>query len=100
MRLCMLPIEHEDSLLDFYCSQHSVVCCRSCTTINNQTYIDIFPIEVASRNIKDSAVLQDALGDTDNVLKTLTYLMANRNKNKKRCEDCESIILTQLQKVK
>ncbi|CAC5384850.1 unnamed protein product [Mytilus coruscus] len=91
---------HEDSLLDFYCSQHSVACCRSCIPINHQTCKDVLPIEVASRNIKDSAVLKDTLGDTDNVLKTLTDLMENRDKNIKKFKDCESVILTQVRKVK
>ncbi|XP_063397721.1 E3 ubiquitin-protein ligase TRIM71-like [Mytilus trossulus] len=91
---------HEDSLLDFFCSQHGVACCRSCIPINHQTCKDVLPIEVASRNIKDSKVLQDAFGDTDNVLKTLTYLMENRNKNIKKLQECETVIVTQLQKVK
>ncbi|CAC5366305.1 unnamed protein product [Mytilus coruscus] len=91
---------HEDSLLDFYCSQHSVACCRSCIPVNHQTCRDVLPIEIASRNIKDSTVPEDTLRDTDNVLKTLTYLMENRNKNIKKFEECETVILTQLQKVK
>lgn len=91
---------HKESLLDFYCPQHSVACCRSCIPLNHQTCKDVLPIEVASRYIKDSAILQDTLGDIDNVLKSLTNLMENRDKNIKKFEDCESGILTQVRKVK
>ncbi|XP_052073569.1 uncharacterized protein LOC127711530 [Mytilus californianus] len=91
---------HKDSLLDFYCSQHSVACCRSCIPLNHQTCKDVLPIEVASRNIKDSAILQDTLGDVDNVLKSLIYLMENRDNNIKKFVDSEPVILTQVKKVK
>ncbi|CAC5366304.1 unnamed protein product [Mytilus coruscus] len=91
---------HEESLLDFYCSHHSVTCCRSCIPLNHQTCKEVLPIEVASRNIKDSTLLQDTLGDMDNVLKILTYLLENRDHNIKKFEDCEPVILKQVRKVK
>ncbi|XP_063397659.1 uncharacterized protein LOC134681960 [Mytilus trossulus] len=91
---------HPDDLLDFFCTQHDVVCCRSCMPLKHQSCQNVFPLEHVSKNVRNSAVLNDTLDAMDSASKTLTGLMDGTNNNIKKIEDDEQAILRELKTVK
>ncbi|VDI56698.1 Hypothetical predicted protein [Mytilus galloprovincialis] len=91
---------HADGLLDFFCTQHDVVCCRSCMPLKHQSCKNVFPLEHVSKDVRNSAVLNDTLDAMDNASKTLTGLMDGTNNNIKKLEDDEQAILRELKTVK
>ncbi|CAG2226552.1 unnamed protein product [Mytilus edulis] len=91
---------HPDGLLDFFCTQHEVVCCRSCMPLKHQSCQNVFPLEHVSKNVRNSAVLNDTLDAMDSASKTLTGLMDGTNNNIKKLEDDEQTILRELKNVK
>ncbi|CAC5389165.1 unnamed protein product [Mytilus coruscus] len=91
---------HADGLLDFFCTQHDVECCRSCIPLKHQSCTNVFPLENVSKNVRNSAVLKDTLDAMDSASKTLTGLMDDTNNNIKILEDDEPAILRELKTVK
>ncbi|VDI12129.1 tripartite motif-containing protein 33 [Mytilus galloprovincialis] len=87
---------HPDIPLDFYCTHHDVVCCRACIPSDHQSCKDVLPLEVASKHIKSSSLLEDTLKEWQNIGKTLDYLKQDRKNNVDELEKVESSILVDI----
>ncbi|XP_052080156.1 uncharacterized protein LOC127718220 [Mytilus californianus] len=88
--------DHPDMSLEFYCSNHESLCCRTCSVNTHRTCGKILPIDVAARGIKTSVMLNDVSADLSALLKTAKQLEEDRAKNK---NNAGKAIATTLQKM-
>ncbi|CAG2252369.1 unnamed protein product [Mytilus edulis] len=70
--------------LEFYCSNHESLCCRTCSVNTHRTCGKILPIDVAARGIKSSVMLYDVTTNLKGLLKTAEKLVEDRTKNKEK----------------
>ena len=54
---------HTDIQIDYFCSQHDVVCCRACLWDSHRSCESVLPLDVASKDVKNSSLLPDTLRD-------------------------------------
>ncbi|XP_071179137.1 E3 ubiquitin-protein ligase TRIM71-like [Mytilus edulis] len=91
---------HLDIPLDFYCTQHDIVCCRACIPSSHQSCKEVHPLEIASKHIKKSSLFEDTLKEWQNIGKTLDNLKQDRKNNVDEMEKVESAILVEISKWK
>jgi hypothetical protein len=92
---------HTDVRIDYFCSQHDVVCCGACIPDSHsscKTYI--IPLDLASKDVKISSLLSDTLKELDNMTETLATMVANRDDNQKLLEQKRSSIIKHIGTVK
>ncbi|CAG2206096.1 unnamed protein product [Mytilus edulis] len=92
-RICS---DHPDMSLEFYCSNHESLCCRTCSVNTHRTCGKILPIDVAARGIKTSVMLNDVTADLKALLKTAELLREDRVQNKENIGKAKA---TTLQKI-
>ena len=51
--------KHPSFLMDIFCSQHDVTCCRSCMSEDHRSCDKVMPLEMASNNAKTSSLFHD-----------------------------------------
>jgi hypothetical protein len=44
--------KHPDFIMDFFCNQHHVICCRKCMSEDHRSCDKVMPLEMASNNAK------------------------------------------------
>ena len=92
---------HTDFQIDYFCTQHDVVCCGACIPDSHsfcKTYI--IPLALASKDVKNSSLLSDILKELDNMTETLATMVANRDDNRKLLEQKRSSIIKHIGTVK
>ncbi|CAC5377883.1 unnamed protein product [Mytilus coruscus] len=92
--------DHPDMVLEFYCSNHESLCCRTCSVNTHRTCGKILPIDVAAREIKSSVMLNDVTADLKNLLNTADQLVEDRAKNKENIEKTKATTLQNIVKFK
>ncbi|CAC5377167.1 unnamed protein product [Mytilus coruscus] len=92
--------DHPDMGLEFYCSNHESLCCRTCSVNTHRTCGKILPIDVAARGIKSSVMLNDVTEDLNVLLKTAEQLREDRAKNKKNIGKAKVTTLQEIAKFK
>ena len=50
---------HPDFIMDFFCNQHHVICCRNCMSEDHRSCDKVMPLEIASNNAKTSPLFHD-----------------------------------------
>ncbi|CAC5377884.1 unnamed protein product [Mytilus coruscus] len=92
--------DHPDMGLEFYCSNHESLCCRTCSVNTHRTCDKILPIDVAARGIKSSVMSNDVTADLKALLKTAEQLEENRTKNKENIRKAKVTTLQKIAKIK
>ncbi|VDI25106.1 Hypothetical predicted protein [Mytilus galloprovincialis] len=92
--------DHPDMSLEFYCSNHESLCCRTCSVNTHRTCGKILPIDVAARGIKSSVMLNDVIEDLKGLLKTAEQLVEDRAKNKENIGKAKATTLQTIVKFK
>ncbi|XP_071150435.1 uncharacterized protein [Mytilus edulis] len=92
--------DHPDMILEFYCSNHEILCCRSCSVNTHRTCGKILPINVAARGIKTSVMLNDVTADLNGLLKTAQQLVEDRTTNKENIRKAKATTLQNIVKFK
>ena len=92
---------HTDVTVDYFCSQHDVVCCGACIPDSHSSCKTfIIPLYLASKGVKNSSLLSDTLTELDNMTETLATMVANRDDNRKLLEQKRSSIIKHIGTVK
>jgi hypothetical protein len=74
---------HRDVQVDYFCSQHDVLCCRACIPDSHRSCETVLPLDFASKDVKNSSLLSDTLKEQDNMTETLEKMWENRDDNRK-----------------
>ncbi|VDI49609.1 Hypothetical predicted protein [Mytilus galloprovincialis] len=91
---------HTDMLLDYYCTDHEIVCCRACIPKDHRKCENVLPLEHASKDVKKSALFTDVMQDINQLITTLNKLHDNRESNLLRLSKTKSVITNQISEVK
>ena len=91
---------HTDVLIDYFCSQHDVVCCRACLSESHRSCESVLPLDSASKDVKNSSLLSDTLEEQDYMTETLQKIEENRDENKKLLKQKKSLIIKQISAAK
>jgi hypothetical protein len=91
---------HPDVPIDYFCSQHDVVCCRACIPDSHSSCKAVIPLDFASKDVKNSSLLSDTLKELDNMTETLEKMSVNRDDNRKLLTQKRSLIIKQISQVK
>ena len=91
---------HTDVQIDYFCNQHDVVCCRACIPDSHRSCETVLPLDVASKDVKNSSLLFDTLKELDNMTETLEKITENRDDNRKLLKQKKSLIIKQISTVK
>ena len=91
---------HTDVQIDYFCSQHDVVCSRACIPEGHSSCKTVIPLDVASKDVNKSYLLSDTLKELDNMTETLEKVVENRDDNRKLLEQKKSSIFKQISTVK
>ena len=91
---------HTDVQIDYFCSQHDVVCCRACLSDSHRSCETVLPLDSASKDVKNSSLLSDALEELDNMTELLSKMSENRDDNRKLLKQKKSLIIKQMRAAK
>ncbi|CAG2237676.1 unnamed protein product [Mytilus edulis] len=69
---------HLGMLLDCYCPDHDIVCCRICISNEHKVCQNILPLEFASDDVKNSALFTDCIKIRKHLFASLNDLTDNR----------------------
>ena len=87
---------HPDFIMDFFCNQHHVICCRSCMSEDHRSCDKFVPLEMASNNSKTSSLFDDISQGMKQVHLTLKTAVQNRRENRDRMIIEEKTIVRQI----
>ena len=91
---------HTDVQIDYFCSQHDVVCCRACLSDSHRSCETVLPLDFASKDVKNSSLLSDMLEEQDYMTETLSKMEENRDENQKLLKQKKSFIIKQISAAK
>ena len=91
---------HTDVQIDYFCSQHDVVCCRACLPDIHRSCESVLPLDSASKDVKNSSLLSVTLEELDNMTETLSKMSDNRDDNRKLLKQKKSLIIKQINAAK
>ena len=91
---------HTDVQIDYFCSQHDVLCCRVCLSDSHRSCESVLPLDSASKDVKNSSLLSDTLEEQDYMTETLQKIEENRDENKKLLKQKKSLIIKQISAAK
>ena len=91
---------HTDVQIDYFCSQHDVVCCRACLSDSHRSCESVLPLDSASKDVKNSTLLSDTLEEQEYMTETLSKLSENRDDNRKLLKQKKSLIIKQISATK
>ena len=91
---------HTDVQIDYFCSQHDVVCCRACLSESHRSCESVLPLDSASKDVRNSSLLSDTLEEQDYMTETLQKIEENRDENKKLLKQKKSLIIKQISAAK
>jgi hypothetical protein len=53
---------HPDFIMDFFCNQHHLICCRNCMSEEHRSCDQVMPLEMASNKARTSSLFHDIRG--------------------------------------
>ncbi|XP_071178592.1 E3 ubiquitin-protein ligase TRIM71-like isoform X2 [Mytilus edulis] len=92
--------DHSEMILDYYCTDHEIVCCRACISNEHRLCQNVLPLELASKDVRKSALFNDVMEDITHLITTLNALDNNRQSNLQSIEKTKSTITKQIRAVK
>ena len=91
---------HTDIQIDYFCSQHDVLCCRTCLSESHRSCESVLPLDSASKDVKNSSLLSDTLEEQEYMTETLQKMDENRDENQKLLKQKKSLIIKQMRAAK
>ena len=74
--------DHQDMVVDFYCSDHDGICCKSCIADEHRTCGKIKPLDVAAKGIKSATMFEDDSSEVEYLIDTASKLREQKLKSK------------------
>jgi hypothetical protein len=87
---------HPDFIMDFFCNQHHLICCRNCMSEEHRSCDQVMPLEMASNNARSSSLFHDISEGMKEVHVTLKTAVQNRQQNRERMKIEEKTIVRQI----
>ncbi|XP_052072736.1 uncharacterized protein LOC127710814 [Mytilus californianus] len=91
---------HPKLTLDFFCTQHDILCCEMCISDNHRSCDKVDTIQVACKNATISTLYRDTADGMKQILETRNRIIQNRTEIKDRVVQEENDIVRKIAKVK
>ncbi|CAG2195700.1 unnamed protein product [Mytilus edulis] len=92
--------EHPGSKMEFYCTAHACLCCKSCIGDGHSSCGKVKPIDVASKGVKKSAEFEDFVKSIAFMKKTVYKLKEKTHQNEEELRDNKAKIIKRIRKFK
>ncbi|XP_052075575.1 uncharacterized protein LOC127713016 [Mytilus californianus] len=69
---------HPDMVLEYFCSDHDTMCCRSCMASAHRSCDKLLPIEVSAKGVKSSTMYEDIFKDVTTLNSAINELEDKR----------------------
>jgi DNA-binding beta-propeller fold protein YncE len=69
-------------VLDFYCSDHDDICCKSCIADEHRTCGKIKPLDVAAKGVQSATMLEDFAFEVEYLIDTISKVRDQKEKSK------------------
>jgi hypothetical protein len=69
-------------ILDFYCSDHDDICCKSCIADEHRICGKIKPLDVASKGVKSATMFEDFASEVKYLIDTASKVREEKQKSK------------------
>ncbi|CAG2214268.1 unnamed protein product [Mytilus edulis] len=86
--------------IDYFCIHHDVLCCGICVSSKHKTCQNVMSLELASKDVKSSALLTDIRQEINHLTKVLKQLNHNREANINSLIKQKADILQQIGSIK
>ena len=86
---------HTDVQIGYFCSQHDVVCCRTCLSESHRSCESVSPLDSPSKDVRNSSLLSDTLEVQEYMIETLQKMEEQRDDNRKLLKQKKSLIINQ-----
>ncbi|VDI23219.1 Hypothetical predicted protein [Mytilus galloprovincialis] len=73
--------DHLEMPIDYFCIHHDVLCCGKCVSSKHKACQNVMSLELASKDVKSSALLTDIRQEINHLIKVLEQLNNNRQAN-------------------
>ncbi|CAG2255419.1 unnamed protein product [Mytilus edulis] len=90
--------DHEGKYLEFYCSDHDCLICRTCMANTHRTCGKIQPIDVAAEGCRTSSMLENVSKDIASLLISTKALSEDRQKKKTSVGQSKAKVLKEIVK--
>lgn len=91
---------HTEKILDLFCTHHDTQCCRSCMTNTHRNCESVLPLEDASKNVNESAMLVDTKCELDGIADTLKIFEKDRKSASTEIENAALVATSEVSNVK
>ena len=91
---------HPDFIMDFFCNQHHVICCRNCISEEHCSCDKVMSLEMASNNAKTSPLFRDTSDGMKQVHLTLKTIVKNMRENRDIVKIKQTTIVRQISEFK
>ncbi|XP_052075317.1 tripartite motif-containing protein 45-like [Mytilus californianus] len=88
---------HPDMVLEYFCSDHDKLCCRSCMASDHRSCDKILPIEVAAKGVKSSTTYEDIVTDVRMLISTVMELGDKKEKSVSTLDDSKVTVQQEVQ---
>ncbi|VDI04369.1 Hypothetical predicted protein [Mytilus galloprovincialis] len=72
---------HPDMVLEYFCTDHDTMCCRSCMASDHRSCEKLMPIEVFAKGVKDSAMFEEMAKDITTLNSAVKELEEKKKKS-------------------
>jgi DNA-binding beta-propeller fold protein YncE len=69
-------------VLDFYCSDHDDICCKSCIADEHRTCGKLKPLDVAAKGVKSATMFEDFASEVKYLIDTASKVREEKQKSK------------------
>ncbi|XP_076108918.1 uncharacterized protein LOC143076912 isoform X2 [Mytilus galloprovincialis] len=69
---------HTDMVLEYYCTDHDILCCRSCMASAHRSCEKLLPIEVSAKGVKSSTMYEEIAKDVTTLYSAINELQGTQ----------------------
>ncbi|VDI51471.1 Hypothetical predicted protein, partial [Mytilus galloprovincialis] len=83
---------HPDMVLEYFCSDHDTMCCRSCMASAHRSCDKVLPIEVSAKGVKSSTTYEEIFKDVTSLNSAVNELEDKKKTNMVSLKDSKMTV--------
>ncbi|CAG2251457.1 unnamed protein product [Mytilus edulis] len=88
---------HSDMVLEYFCSDHDALCCRSCMASYHRSCDKLLPVDVAAKGVKSSTMYEEIVTDVNTLNITVNELAGEKEKSVSTLDDSKVTVQQEVQ---
>ncbi|XP_063397814.1 uncharacterized protein LOC134682169 [Mytilus trossulus] len=83
---------HPDMVLEYFCTDHDTMCCRSCMASDHRSCDKVLPIEVSAKGVKNSTTYEEIFNGVNSLNSAVNELEDKKKKNMVSLKDSKMTV--------